>query len=67
MMEILHGRQRYLSTQSAKSKHHDAVGLGILADEFHDKHPRKWMNQDLITSEEAKEVYMVEVIAQSHC
>jgi len=36
-------------------------------DEFPDKNPQEWTNQALLTSEEATDVYMVEVIAESHC
>jgi len=39
----------------------------MFVDEFHDKHRRVWMDQVLITSEEATEAYMVKVLAESHC
>jgi len=32
-----------------------------------DKGPREWNKQALITLEEATEVYMIEVVAESHC
>jgi len=48
-------------------EHHDVVSSGILAHDFPDKHPCKWTGQALITLEEATEVYMVQVIAESHC
>jgi len=48
-------------------EHHDVVSLGIIADEFPDKHPREWTKQALITLEEATEAYMVEVTAKFHC
>jgi Zn-finger protein len=46
-------------------EHHDVVSLGILVDEFRDKGPREWTKQALKTLEEATELYMVEVIAES--
>ena len=48
-------------------EHHDVVSSGILADEFPDKHPCEWTKEALIALKEAKEAYMVEVIAESHC
>jgi len=45
----------------------DVARSGIFADGFCDKHPREWTKHALITLDEATEVYMVEVIAQSHC
>jgi len=48
-------------------KHLDIVSSGIFTVEFHDKHLRGWMKQALTTLKEATEVYIVEVIAKSHC
>jgi len=45
----------------------DVVSSGIVADEFRDNHPCEWTKQALISLEEATEVYMVEVFAESHC
>jgi hypothetical protein len=50
-----------------KIKHRYVVSSGIVADEFHDKHPRGWMKLVVITIEEAMEEYTVVVIAKSHC
>jgi hypothetical protein len=36
-------------------------------EECRDKHPREWTKQAVISSEEATEAYMVEVIAEFHC
>jgi len=47
-------------------KHHDVVSAGISQDGLPDKHPRESMKQALITVEEARELYMVEVIVVSH-
>ena len=47
--------------------HHDVVSYGIFADQFPEMHPREWKKQALITLEEATEVYMVEILATSHC
>jgi hypothetical protein len=47
-------------------EHHDVAGSGITADKFCDKHARKWTTQALITLEEGMEVYIVEVIAETH-
>jgi hypothetical protein len=44
----------------------DLVSSGIIPDEVTDKNPREWTKQALITSEEATEVYMVEVVAKLH-
>jgi len=46
-------------------KHHDVVSTGIFADEFGDKNPWEWTKQRLTTLEDAMEVYMVEVMAES--
>jgi len=51
----------------SEMEHHDVVSSGIFADEFPDNHPREWTKQALITSEEATEMYMVEVTAEFHC
>jgi len=45
----------------------DVISSGIFTDEFCDKGPWEWMNQDLITVEEAMEVYIIEVVAECHC
>jgi len=45
---------------------HNVVSSGIFADEFGDQCPRKWTKQALKILEEAMELYMVEVIAESH-
>jgi len=50
-----------------KVEHHDVVSSVIFAHQFPEKHPCEWNNQALITLEEATEVYMVEVMAKSHC
>ena len=47
-------------------KPHDDISCGIFADIFRDKRLWEWINQDSITLEEATDVYMVEVIAESH-
>jgi hypothetical protein len=39
----------------------------MFADEFLDKHPREWMKEVFITSEEVMEAYVVEVSAKFHC
>jgi len=52
---------------SLQIESHDDVSTGIFKNEFHDKHPHEWTKQAAITSEEATEAYMVEVIAESHC
>jgi len=56
----------YISTL-CEIKHHDVVTSGIFAYDFPDKHPREWTKQASITLQEAAEVYIVEVIAESHC
>jgi hypothetical protein len=48
-------------------EHHDVVYCGIFVDQFHDKHPLEWTKQALSTLEDATEVYMVKVVANSHC
>jgi len=48
-------------------EHHDVVSSGIFVDEFPDRHPHESMKQALITLEKATEVYLVKVIAISHC
>jgi hypothetical protein len=50
-----------------KIEHHDVVCARIFKNDFRDQHPQEWTKQDLITLMEATEVYMVEVIAASHC
>ena len=45
---------------------HNYISSEIFADRFPHKHLHEWMKHALITSEEATEVYMVEVIAESH-
>jgi len=49
-----------------ETEHHDVVSSGILPDQFHDNHPREWMNQALTTSEDATEAYKVEVKVKSY-
>jgi lipoate synthase len=44
---------------------HYVVTSGIVVDDFRDKGPREWTKQALKTLEEATELYMVEVIAES--
>jgi len=46
-------------------EHHDVFSSGIFGDEFHDKGPRGWTKEPLNTLEEARVLYMVEVIAES--
>jgi len=46
---------------------HDVISAGIFTDEFPDMHPREGMKQAVFTWEGAMEVYVVEVIAVSHC
>jgi len=48
-------------------EHYYVVSSTIFADEFPNKHFRVWTKKALITLEKATEVYMVEVIAKSHC
>ena len=64
---ILHGRPRHLSAQSAKSDILMLSAVGFLRTNFGDKHPQQLTKQASITLEKATEVYMVEVIAESHC
>jgi len=45
-------------------EHHNDVSSGIFTNVLHDKHPCEWTKQAVITSEEALDAYMVEVIAQ---
>jgi len=54
----------FLCTVS-ESEHHHVVSAGISLDEFSDRHPQPWMKGAYITSEDATEVYMVEVSAES--
>jgi len=49
-----------------ENEHHEVVSCGIFADEYPDKQPPDCMKQAWITSHEATEGYMVEVIAASH-
>jgi len=49
-----------------KIEHRDVVRSGIFADEFSDKNLREWTNQALSTLQDATEMYMVEVIAESN-
>jgi hypothetical protein len=46
-------------------EHYEVVSSGIFVDDFRDKGPREWTKQALKTLEEATELYMVEVIAES--
>jgi len=46
-------------------KHSDAFGSGISAYEFRDRNPREGTKQALTLLEDATEVYMVEVLAES--
>jgi len=39
----------------------------MFIEKFPDKHPQEWMKHALVILEEAMEVYMIEVIAESHC
>jgi hypothetical protein len=48
-------------------EHHDVVRSGIVVDDIREKHLREWTKQASITSEEAKEAYLVDVIVASHC
>jgi len=47
-------------------KRYDDVSSGIFANEFHEKRPREWTNNDPVSLEEATEVYMVQVLAEFH-
>jgi len=47
-------------------EHHDVVRSWVFADRLPDKHPSERTKQALVTLEEATEVYMVEVLAESH-
>jgi len=49
------------------TEHHEVVCSRIFTDEFPDMYPREWTKLSVITLEEAKEAYMWEVIAESHC
>jgi len=64
-MGNLHGGTWHLSTQSVKFEHHDVVSLGMFGDKSCDQAPLEWMNQALITREEATKPYMMERIAES--
>jgi len=46
-------------------EHHDVVSLGMFGDKSCDQAPLEWMNQALITREEATKAYMMELIAES--
>jgi hypothetical protein len=46
--------------------HDDVVSSGCFADEFPDKNSCRWTKQALLTFDAAIEVYIVEVIAESH-
>jgi hypothetical protein len=48
-------------------KHYNVLSSWIFVDEYGDKHPLEWMNQALITLQEATEAYMFEVLSESHC
>jgi len=48
-------------------KHDAVISSGNFTNEFCDKGPRQLTKQTSITSQEATEVYMVEVIATSYC
>jgi hypothetical protein len=61
----LHGRPRHLSAV-CKMKQREVVSYVILAEEYRAKYPQEWSKLASITSEEAMEVYMVEVVAKSH-
>jgi len=47
-------------------QHLDVHSSGIFTEDFRDQHPQDWTKMALNTLEEAKEAYMVEVIADSH-
>jgi len=47
-------------------EHNDVVSSGTFADGLPDNNPCEWPKQALITSEEATDVYMVDVVAESH-
>ena len=49
-----------------KFEHHYGISSLGLVYELHVRHPRQWMKQALNTLEEPMELYMVEVIAESH-
>jgi len=66
-MGNLNVRPLYLLVQVHRIEHHDVVSSGIIADEIWDKHPREWKKQALISLEEAKEAYMLKVIANLDC
>jgi len=50
-----------------KTDNHEVVSSGMFRNIFCDKLPQEWINQAVITLEEATETYMVEVIAAFHC
>jgi len=47
-------------------EHSDVVSSEIIADQFGDNNPRQWTKQALTTSQDGAQLYMVEVIAESH-
>jgi len=47
-------------------EHHDVVSSGIFAHKFNDKNPREWTKQALTTLEDATEVYLADVPAESN-
>jgi hypothetical protein len=46
---------------------HDVVNFGTAPGKIRHKRPRDWTKQAVITLGETTEVYMVEVLAKSHC
>jgi len=48
-------------------KHQDDIITRIFIVKFPNKNPAEWTTQAVITLEEAKDAYMVEVFAESHC
>jgi len=50
-----------------ETDYHEYVSARIFIDEFQGKHLQARTKEDINTLEEATEVYVVEVIAESHC
>lgn len=48
-------------------EHHDVIHSGFLDNGFRYQHPQEWTRYTLITSEEATDAYMVEVVVDSPC
>lgn len=49
-----------------KIENHDGIRSGISADEFCHKGPLEWSKEVLNTIEDARDMYIIEVIAESH-